>query len=60
MQELVAEVPMAEMSDFSTVLRQITAGRGHYSLEFTRYEDAPANVAQKVIEDAKKAAEEED
>ena len=49
MQELVAEVPMAEMSDFSTVLRQITAGRGHYSLEFTRYEDAPANVAQKVI-----------
>ena len=52
MQELVAEVPMAEMGDFSTVLRSTTAGRGYFSLEFARYEDAPAAVAQKVIEDA--------
>ncbi len=59
MQELVAEVPMAEMGDFSTVLRSVTAGRGYFSLEFARYEDAPANVAQKVIEEAKAAAEEE-
>ncbi len=58
MQELIAEVPMAEMGDFSTVLRSTTAGRGYYSLEFARYEDAPANVAQKVIEDAKADAEE--
>lgn len=59
MQELEAEVPMAEMGDFSTVLRSVTAGRGYFSLEFARYEDAPANVAQKVIEEAKAAAEEE-
>ncbi len=58
MQELVAEVPMAEMGDFSTTLRSVTAGRGYFSLTFARYEDAPANVAQKVIEDAKKDAEE--
>lgn len=58
MQELIAEVPMAEMGDFSTTLRSVTAGRGYFSLEFARYEDAPANVAQKVIEDAKKDAEE--
>jgi len=58
-QELVAEVPMAEMGDFATVLRSVTAGRGYFSLEFTRYEDAPANVAQKVIEDAKAEKEEE-
>ncbi len=58
MQELVAEVPMAEMGDFSTVLRSVTAGRGHYSLTFVRYEDAPGNVAQKVIEDAKAEADE--
>ena len=58
MQELVAEVPMAEMGDFSTTLRSVTAGRGYFSLEFARYEDAPANVAQKVIEDAKKDMEE--
>ena len=58
MQELVAEVPMAEMGDFSTMLRSVTAGRGYFTLTFARYEDAPANVAQKVIEDAQAEAEE--
>ncbi|MDR1805865.1 MAG: elongation factor G [Clostridium sp.] len=58
LQQLDAEVPMAEMGDFSTVLRSVTAGRGSFSLEFARYEDAPAAVAQKVIEEAK--AEKED
>ncbi|MBS7360299.1 MAG: elongation factor G [Oscillospiraceae bacterium] len=52
-QELVAEVPMAEMSDFAITLRSVTAGRGSFKLEFARYEDAPANVAEKVIADAK-------
>ena len=58
MQELVAEVPMAEMGDFATMLRSVTAGRGYFTLTFARYEDAPGNVAQKVIEDAKAEAEE--
>ena len=44
-----AEVPMAEMGDFSTMLRSVTQGRGSFSLKFERYEEAPANVAQKVI-----------
>ncbi|MGN0526295.1 MAG: elongation factor G [Acutalibacteraceae bacterium] len=51
-QELVAEVPMAEMSDFAITLRSVTAGRGSFKLEFARYEDAPANVAEKVIAEA--------
>lgn len=51
MQELVAEVPMAEMGDFTTVFRSITAGRGSYSLEFARYEQAPQPIADKVIAD---------
>ncbi len=59
MQKLEAEVPMAEMGDFSTVLRSITIGRGYFDFEFCRYEEAPASVAQKVIEEAKKNAEEE-
>ncbi|HZJ78923.1 MAG TPA: elongation factor G [Clostridia bacterium] len=58
MQKIEAEVPMAEMGDFSTVLRSVSAGRGYFSLEFARYEDAPANVAQKVIEDANAETEE--
>ncbi|MDR1464324.1 MAG: elongation factor G [Oscillospiraceae bacterium] len=60
MQELVAEVPMAEMGDFATVLRSVTAGRGYFSIEFARYEDAPQNVAQKVIEEAAKRREAEE
>ncbi len=52
-QELVAEVPMAEMSDFAIALRSVTAGRGYFTLEFARYEDAPNNIAEKVIADAK-------
>ena len=49
MQLLEAEVPMAEMGDFSTTLRSVTAGRGYFSLEFARYERAPQDVATKVI-----------
>ena len=52
-QEIVAEAPMAEMHDFSVFLRQATQGRGSYEFDFVRYEDAPANVAQKVIEQRK-------
>ena len=48
-----AEVPVAEMSDFSTFIRQITQGRGSYEFEVVRYEDVPANIAQKIIEKAK-------
>ena len=53
MQIVEAEVPMAEMADFSIFMRQCTQGRGFFSFEFERYEDAPGQVAQKVIEAAK-------
>ncbi|MDR2647221.1 MAG: elongation factor G [Oscillospiraceae bacterium] len=54
MQKLEAEVPMAEMGNFATVLRSVTAGRGSFSIAFARYADAPSPVAAKVIEDAAK------
>lgn len=57
LQEIIAEVPMAEMADFSTILRSITQGRGSFSLAFERYEEAPAPVIQKVIAQAKAAEE---
>lgn len=56
MQIVEAEVPMAEMSDFATFIRQITQGRGSFEFTFARYEDCPSNVAQKVIEAAKAEA----
>ncbi len=49
MQLLEAEVPMAEMGDFATTLRSVTAGRGYFTFEFARYERAPQDVAAKVI-----------
>ncbi len=54
-QVVEAEVPMAEMADFSIYMRQVTQGRGTFSFTFERYEDAPGQVAQKVIEAAKAA-----
>jgi len=58
MQIVEAEVPMAEMSSYTIDLRSMTQGRGSFSCKFIRYEEAPGNVQQKVIEEAKAAAEE--
>ncbi len=52
-----AEGPMAEFLHYATDLRSISAGRGTFSFEFTRYDPVPAHVAQKVVEKAKAAAE---
>ncbi|MEG1427345.1 MAG: hypothetical protein RSC76_06610 [Oscillospiraceae bacterium] len=57
-QTVEAEVPMAEMYDFSTYVRQVTQGRGSFIFEFARYEEAPGNVAQKVIAERKERGEE--
>ncbi len=50
LQEVIAEVPAAEMTDFSTAMRSITQGTASFTTEFARYEEAPANIATKVIE----------
>jgi elongation factor G len=52
MTEIQAEVPMAEMVSYAPDLRAITGGRGDYTMEFARYEEVPAHMAQKVIEQA--------
>ena len=53
-QTLEADVPVSEMHDFTTYLRQLTQGRGSFVFEFTRYEPLPSNLEPKVIEEAKK------
>ena len=57
MQTVEAEVPMAEMGSYTIDLRSMTQGRGSFSCKFIRYEEAPGNVQQKVIEEAKKEQE---
>ena len=59
MQIVEAEVPMAEMSSYTIDLRSMTQGRGSFTCKFVRYEEAPANVQQKIIEDAKAMADAE-
>ena len=54
-----AEVPMGEMTKYATDLRSMTQARGYFHIEFARYEELPAQSAQKVIEQYKKEQEEE-
>lgn len=58
-QVINAEVPQSEMLKYATDLRSMTQGRGAFSKELLRYEEVPAGNAAKIIEDAKKRAEEE-
>jgi len=53
-QQVVAEVPQAEMFKYATDLRSMTQGRGYFKMWFERYEEAPPPVSAKVIEEAKK------
>ncbi|HOA55091.1 MAG TPA: elongation factor G [Clostridiales bacterium] len=60
LQQVVAEVPTAEMFKYAIDLRSMTQGRGYFTQTFERYEEAPANVAQKVIEEARKDMSDDD
>jgi elongation factor G len=57
MTEIKAEVPMAEMLSYAPDLRSITGGQGDYAMEFLRYEEVPAQLAQKVVSDASRVQE---
>ena len=57
-QTVVAEVPKAEMSDYTVALRAITQGMGSYTYRLVRYEEVPAAAAQKIIAAAKSDAQE--
>ncbi len=53
-QIIMAEVPKAEMADYTIALRALSQGYGSFTFYFVRYEEVPANIAQKIIENAKK------
>ena len=48
-QKLMAEAPQAELFDYAIVLRSMTQARGSFTMEFERYEEVPAQIAQKII-----------
>jgi len=57
MQVVEAEVPMGEMSSYAIDLRSMTQSRGSFTIRFERYEEAPAPVQSKIIEEAKALAD---
>ncbi|GHV26651.1 elongation factor G [Clostridia bacterium] len=59
-QMVVAEVPYAEMLKYTTDLRSMTQARGSFKMVYERYEEVPGNIAQKIVETAKKDDEEEE
>ncbi len=57
MTTIKAEVPMAEVLTYNQALTSLTGGRGDYHMQFLRYEEVPAHIAQKLIEAAKSEGE---
>ncbi|WP_066683271.1 elongation factor G [Christensenella intestinihominis] len=57
-QEVTAEVPLSELFKYATDLRSMTQARGTFKQTFERYEEVPAQMAGKIIEQAKKDMEE--
>lgn len=53
-QEIIADIPLAEIYGYSTDLRSMTGGSGDFSYEFNRYDQAPSDVQQKVMEENEK------
>src|SRR3954454_11062276 len=56
MTEVKAEVPMSEMLTYAPDLRALTGGQGDYTMEFERYEEVPAHLAGKVVQESKEEA----
>jgi elongation factor G len=56
MTEVKAEVPMSEMLTYAPDLRSLTGGQGDYTMEFERYEEIPAHLANKVVQESKEEA----
>ncbi|MBW2131797.1 MAG: elongation factor G [Deltaproteobacteria bacterium] len=56
-QVIRAHVPMAEFLTYAPDLNSMTGGRGTYTMKFSHYDEVPAQLAQKIIEQTKKDAE---
>jgi elongation factor G len=60
MQIIKAQVPMAEMVSYAPSLTSMTGGRGSYHMEYSHYDEVPAHIAQKIIEEANKERKKEE
>lgn len=58
MNQVNVEAPLAEMLSYAPDLRSMTGGRGDYTMDFLRYEEVPAHLAQKIVEKVQAEKEE--
>ncbi len=56
-QVINAQVPMAEFLSYASDLRSMTGGRGMFTMEFSHYDEVPAQIAEKIIEETNRAKE---
>jgi len=56
-QVIKAQVPMSEFLTYAPDLRSMTGGRGMYTMEFSHYDEVPAQLTDKIIEEVNKAKE---
>lgn len=57
LQVIEANVPQAEVFQYSSQLRSITGGKGSFGLEFDRYDTAPSDITQRVVAAAREDGE---
>jgi elongation factor G len=58
-QVINAQVPMSEMLEYASTLTSVTGGQGEFHMEFSHYEETPAQVREKIIAEASAARSEE-
>jgi elongation factor G len=58
MEVVKAQIPLEEMYKYANELKSLTAGRATYTMSFSHYEQVPSNLAQKIVEQSKKAKKE--
>ena len=54
-----AQAPLAEVMQYNTQLRSVTAGQGSYTMEFSHYDPVPSNVQQELIKEFNSPKDEE-
>jgi len=59
-QIIKAQVPMAEMVTYAPALTSMTGGRGSYHMEFSHYDEVPAHITQKIMEEANRERQKEE
>ena len=57
--KIIAQVPLAELLDFSNRLSSLTSGRGYFTMKFSHYQEVPPDVQQKIIAERQREMEQE-